>query len=206
MSESPKKYPSLLSRIAVTLTAAVVVVGATWSVRHPNDATRGPASAMTPPLRADVLKKSRIDTHSQAHLDGELHGKVTGTFSVEIAGEPGPNPGELQLRGTLKAERAVVGHEFSWILPEGYRIADGQVVGAVPDLAAGETHELQLLLKREASNPKPIVLHVFKIVDSEPRGQVAQFDEATPTELKELKSGQNRKAPEPFLRGQTVIQ
>lgn len=207
MTDGSKNQPSTLTRIAISFAAALLVVGATWLVRHPNDATRGLASTNSPARRTDMTKQNRIDAHTQAHSKGELHGKVTGTFSVEIQHDSKNESEEIHLRGVVHADRAVSGHEFSWILPEGYRVLSGLSSGQIPNLGAGETHSMTLVLKRETSNRKPIVLHVFKLVDSEPKGQVAQYDDASNDELSIQKAGQSHKpASVPFLRGETIVQ
>lgn len=207
MTEGSKNQPSTVTRIAISFAVALLVVGATWLVRHPNDATRGPASANNPARRTDTTKQDRIDAHTRAHSTGELHGKVTGTFSIEIRRDSKDESEVISLRGVVSADRAISGHEYSWILPEGYRVVSGSASGQVPELNAGETHTMTLHLKRETSDRKPIVLHVFKWVDSEPKGQVAQYDDAEDSELPLQKNGLGHKpASVPFLKGETVVQ
>lgn len=167
------------------MTGALIVVAATWSVRHPNDATRM-ARTRTP---ASIEHGLRLETTKQRRLDQavptEAIGKVSGSFSVTIRGDDGSGgalekmneaASHVRLRGTIAADRPLAGHEYSWILPNGYRASEGSLTGSVPDLQPGQTFEIAITVDRDQTPLQPIVLHVFKLVNSEARGQVAQFD------------------------------
>ncbi|CAN5601457.1 hypothetical protein BH10BDE1_BH10BDE1_20620 [soil metagenome] len=178
--------PSQKSKFIIAMTGAVIVVAATWSVRHPADASRPHSIARTPssirnPLRLETAKQNRLDQFANT----EQIGKVSGSFAVSIHGEDG-NGGVLEkmneaatrvrLHGVVTAGRPLTAHEYSWILPTGYRATEGSLTGTVPDLQPGQTFEISMTVDRGQIPVQPIVLHVFKLVNSEARGQVAQFD------------------------------
>lgn len=173
------------ARFLIAMTGAVVVAFATWKMRHPADATRTvqrkPVARSVASLRADEAKKARLER--QAVLQPE--GKATGSFSVFISGDDGTGASlesktrtasRVHLRGTINAERATLAQEFSWIFPKGYRVLAGATTGLVPELQAGQNYEVSITIDRGGETLQPIVLHVFKLVGNEPRGQVAQFD------------------------------
>lgn len=178
--------PSQKSKFIIAMTGAVIVVAATWSVRHPSDASRSHSKSRMPssinkPLRLETTKQNRLDQFANT----EQIGKVSGSFAVSIHGDDG-NGGALEkmgdaasrvrLHGVVTADRPLAGHEYSWILPTGYRTSEGNLMGVVPDLQPGQTFEISITVDRGQIPPQPIVLHVFKLVNSEARGQVAQFD------------------------------
>ncbi len=181
---------------------ALGVVAATWMVRHPTDRTRSrpnrEPSSSAPGLRMESSKQTRLDEFSSAASVG----KASANFSVVIRGD-GFAETSMRLTGKVTADRPLRGHEYSWILPEGYIASTGSLTGSLPDLEAGQTHEVSIDVDRSGAAPHPIVLHVFKLVNSEARGLVAQFD--FPTAGKALDSAsqpepqkQNRKFdPEP---------
>ena len=168
------------SRFLVALGGALVVVAATWAVRHPSDATRSdnrnPSS-----LKMDSAKKSRIDQYAETPREG----KAGGSFGVAISADDGQggtieglaqSAQRFRLKATVTAQRHIASHEFTWIFPTTYKVIDGVAVGSVPELQPGQRHELSITIDRGTEPVQPIVLHVFKIVNSEPRGQIAQFD------------------------------
>lgn len=181
--------PSTGSRFTVALVGALLVVGATWMVRHPSDATRLPGLRAPASVRAEDSKK-----HHFAHKDSNpAAGKATADFQLTVQGDDGAGgaldnsstpAAHFRLTGTIKASQALSSHEFSWILPNGYRVVDGATSGRVPDLQPGESRQLTITIDRGSEPAQPIVLHVYHLVNSEPRGQVAQFDLPVPGALR----------------------
>lgn len=169
--------PSTTSRFIVAMTGSLLVVGATWMVRHPSDATRLPSLRAPASVRVDGLKKTRLNPVTEISREG----KATGSFELSLAGESAADG--VHLTGTVTADQPLAGHEFSWILPRGYRVVAGPKSGLVPDLQTRQVHTLSITVDRGQEPEQPIVLHVFRLVNSEPLGQVAQFDFAAPTAL-----------------------
>ena len=116
---------SKAARFLIALSAALLVVSATWFVRHPSDATR---TDPTRSLRADIQKSKRLESSSK---EKELTvSKVSSTFSLSIIAES--TTPTLHLKGRITAARPIESHEFSWILPRGYRILSGASSGSTP--------------------------------------------------------------------------
>ncbi len=170
------------TRFFVALSGSLLVVGATWMVRHPSDATRSDTALRGPAShRHDAAKKRRLDQHEETPSVG----KVAGAFRIAIVGDDGngtalselPDVAEqVRLKATITAERHVASHEFTWIFPNTYKVISGVPSGVTPELHPGDTMEVSIVLNRGQEPIQPIVLHVFKMVNSEPRGQIAQFD------------------------------
>ena len=177
------------------MSGALIVVAATWSVRHASDATRTPRSrapaSINPSLRLETGKQNRLDQFEKA----EIVGKVSSSFTVAIRGDDGTGAAleakaepatRVRLTGTITADRPLANHEYSWILPNGYRTSEGTLTGTVPTLQAGQKFDITITVDREQNPAQPIVLHVFKLVNSEARGQVAQFDIPDAKSAKEM--------------------
>ncbi len=181
------------SRFFVAMMGALIVVAATWKVRHPSDATRNEASRSMASIRTDSPKKARLETETGIRKEN----KVRGSFTVSIvaddglggAADVGAQPAtRFHLLGSVTAERHIAPHDFSWIVPQNYKVIDGAATGTIPELKPGQTHEVRITVDRGNEPPQPIVLHVFKMINSEPRGQVAQFD---------ISIAPNGKSPDP---------
>ena len=184
---------SQVTRFVIAMVGALVVVTATWKVRHVSDATRAGATRKQPTrnvasIRADAAKKARFQ---QVEMGTE--GKVSGSFTVRVTGDDGaggalealPSPASrVRLRGVVRADRRTPAQEFSWIFPPTYKTVSGAANGSIPELQAGQSHEVTIMIDRGSEVVQPIVFHVFKIINSEPRGQVTQFDIPNPTSVK----------------------
>jgi hypothetical protein len=185
------------SKFIVAMTGALIVVAATWSVRHPRDATMAAGrhstrepSSINRALRLETGKQDRLDQFANTQPTG----KVSGSFTVSIRGDDGLG-GQLEAKteaashvrliGTIVADRPFAGHEFNWILPSSYRLTNGNLTGTIPELLPGQTFEVSITIDRDQAPLQPIVLHVFKLVNSEVRGQVAQFDIPDAKSIKE---------------------
>lgn len=173
------------TRFLVALSGSLLVVGATWMVRHPSDATRADSSRAPASNRFDTAKKRRLDEHQEAPATG----KITAAFRISIVGmdsnglslsELSETAEQVHLKATITADQHVAPHEFNWIFPDTYRVLGGNPKGMTPELHPGDSFDVSLVLHRGQEPVQPIVLHVFKIVNSEPRGQVAQFDIPVP--------------------------
>ncbi len=208
------KKPSNASRFVIAITGASLVVFATWKVRHSSDASRAVAhktiARSVAALRTDETKKARIQQSSDARPEG----KATGNFSVSITGDD-TGGGSLEtmpraatrfrLHGMINAERELPSHEFSWILPKNYRVLNGSLTGVIPNLAAGQMHEVSIVVDRGAEILQPVVLHVFKLVGAEPRGQVAQFDIPDPL-IAKPRDAANASKGAASIRDQSYVQ
>ncbi len=202
---------SKATRFIVAFTGALIVVAATWKVRHPSDATRNEAGRTIASHRSDSLKKARLEKSE----DSGNENKAKGSFAVVISADDGlggpATENTLQpatrvhLKGRVTADRHIASQDFTWILPQNYKVIDGATSGVVPELQPGQSHEMRITVDRGAEPVQPVVLHVFKIINAEPRGQIAQFDIVDP---RAEKSSINETAEKSAnrLRDQTFVQ
>lgn len=176
--------PSTASRFTVAMIGAFLVVGATWMIRHPSDATRLSGLRLPASVRAEESKKIRFTKESD-----HAAGKATGNFQLSIQADDGSGgpletlstpANRFRLTGIITASQALSSQEFSWILPYGYRVIDGVASGHIPDLQPGQVHQVSITIERANEPVQPVVLHIFHLVNAEPRGQVAQFDLPVP--------------------------
>lgn len=171
-------------KILVASATTLLVTGMIWSVKHqaivPRD-DRAPASHNTEPT-----KKSK-QTAGHEHM---LEGKVGSGFAIKIQGK-NSNGDELTsadqatydlvnsrftLTGKIVATRHMAAQDFTWIFPQTYQVIAGTAAGTVPELKPGQEHQIAITLDRGVEPEQPVVLHVFKVVNSEPRGTVVQYD------------------------------
>src|SRR4051812_38339059 len=118
----PVNGNSKTARFIVGMTGALIVVGATWVVRHPSDATRMEATLATTrslaSLRTDSVKLARLDAASRPQNEN----KARGSFALSISADDGfggaapQSPTRLHLKGRITAERHIAEHDFTWIL------------------------------------------------------------------------------------------
>lgn len=171
-------------KIIFATATTLLVTGLIWSVKHqasviPED--RGPASH-----NADRLKKSKQTVGHQHQVEG----KMGSGLSIKISGK-NSNGEELttadqstydlvnsrfMLTGKIVATRHMAAQEFAWIFPQSYQVVTGTAVGTIPELHPGQEHQVSITLDRGAEPEQPVVLHVFKVVNSEPRGTIVQYD------------------------------
>ncbi len=172
-------------KLMVATASTLLVVGLTWSAKH-QDATgltgkRGPASHNTEPV-----KKAKQNKVPQA--TGE--GKLGSGLSIKIVGKNSNGEtlagvdnatydlvnSRFTLNGKITAVRHMAAQDFNWIFPQTYKVIAGASSGNVPELHPGQEYEVSITLDRGVEPEQPVVLHVFKVVNSEPRGTVVQFD------------------------------
>lgn len=200
--DSNKNQISRPEKILVAAATTLLVTGLVWSVRHQDapaaissqtSSVRGPASH-----NVDPSKRER-----ELEKKPSPQGKAGAGHSIKIEAKNGqgvpislPADGDFSkydlinsrftLTATIAANRHMAAHDFSWIFPQTYKVISGTSVGVVPELQPGQTHQIELSLDRGSEPEQPIVLHVYKLVNSEPRGTVVQFD--FPREVKKQTS------------------
>ncbi len=187
--------PNQLSRPAKFLVAGattLLVTGLFWSVRH----QEAPASTSLLEVTRRSPASHNVDEQKKKYELGEHpapQGKVEPGHGVKI--EARNSLGQLialpadkdfakydllnsrfTLTATITANRHMASHDFSWIFPQSYKVVAGSTVGVLPELQPGQSHTLEIALDRGTEPEQPIVLHVYKLVNAEPRGTVVQFD------------------------------
>lgn len=213
--EQDQKKLSRPEKILVAAATTLLITGMMWSVRHPNstenhshsNGARGPAS-------------HNVDSHKQnREIDGKtpLQGKAANGHAVTITaknsqGQPItlPTDGDLSkydlvnsrftLTATITAARHMAAHDFSWIFPQTYQVVSGTSAGVVPELQPGQIHTIEITLDRGTEPEQPVVFHVYKLVNSEPRGTITQFD------FPKAKSAQMSKSSSVDLSNEAYVQ
>lgn len=182
-------------KIMVATATTLLVMGLVWSVKHPNsnqaNSNQNSHDQQTPQRspashNSDPNKKAK-QTSGNQHID---MGKTTAGLSIQISGKN--SNGEVlasvdnatydlvnsrfTLTGKIVANRHMAAQDFNWIFPQTYKVIEGGATGTIPELHPGEEHSISITLDRGLEPEQPVVLHVFKIVNSEPRGTIVQYD------------------------------
>lgn len=210
------QHPNKLSRphkILVAAASTLLVTGLVWSVRHPQSSAPHPHSERGP-------ASHNVDSHKQKReLDGNSshQGKAGNGHSITISaknsqGEPMALPANADLAkydlvnsrftltATITANRHMATHDYAWIFPQTYRVVSGSSVGVLPELKPGQIHTIEISLDRGTEPEQPVVFHAYKLVNSEPRGTVVQFD------FPRLKSAQMSKSSSVDLSNESYVQ
>lgn len=82
----------------------------------------------------------------------------------------------LTLEAKVEAVSDLNDLEFVWLLPEGVRVENGQVSGQLGTLAQGAVATLQINLLQELDGNRQVNLHVFRRVNGEAQGYMAQYN------------------------------
>jgi hypothetical protein len=154
--QKPISKASYKSRLVLALSISFLVVSAVWSMSKQE------------PVRHDENKHSRVEEHGE-HLHQSA--KAGSSFAITLSSDDG-----VHLVATITANRHIAPHDYSWVLPEGYVLTSGSEVGVVPELRPGDTHKLAISFDGGNQSDRPIVLHVYKVVNAQPIGLLAQYD------------------------------
>lgn len=173
------------ARILVSTLTAVITMAVAWSVMH---------APIRMPASKDVASaQSKLTAHSQSKSSrstSTIH-KPSASVSVVIDQIEQTLP-TLGLRGQIRAEHALSGYQFAWIVADSDRIVDSAVTGSVPTMSAGDTFDIKIQVAPSPQSKSPIVLHVYQLINGEPRGVIAQWD--FPTNRRAEQSGTGEKA------------
>ena len=168
------------ARILVsTLTAAVTMLVA-WSIMHAP--IRMPASTGTTSSQSKPTPRSTPAVRKPS---------TNVRVSIEQIEQTLPT---LGLRGQIRAEHALSGYQFAWIVSDGDKIVDGVAAGSVPAMNAGDTLDIKIQLDPAPHSKNPIVLHVYQLINGEPRGVIAQWDFPTNRSTDQGAAGNGEKA------------
>lgn len=115
-------------------------------------ATRGPASIGGKKELGHVHKDMMKHTH-----------KVRGPLSavVELVGSRPEQPGDVfVLKGVVSTESALENVEFSWSLPDGVEVVNGQTSSIIASLSAEKPFETQITLRQLSPANARVTLRV----------------------------------------------
>jgi hypothetical protein len=124
------------------------------------------------PSKAAILESGRDQRKPQL-------AKASGILEVEITS---PEKTNVQAGSVLSLEAKVESLantddlKFAWILPAGVTIVSGPQEGTLGSMAEGQSTVIRLAVQTQTAENRQIHLNVFKLVDGEPLGKVAQFN------------------------------
>ncbi|MBK7889466.1 MAG: hypothetical protein IPJ84_01035 [Bdellovibrionales bacterium] len=171
------------ARILVsTLTAAITMVVA-WSIMHAP--IRNPASADAATSASSQSKPTPRSTPTVRKPSTSV------SVSIEQIEQTLPT---LGLRGQIRADHALSGYQFAWIVSDGDKIVDGVAAGSVPAMNAGDTLDIKVQVAPAPHSKNPVVLHVYQLINGEPRGVIAQWDFPTNRSAEQGAAGNGEKA------------
>lgn len=162
------------ARILVSTLTAAITMAVAWSIMH------------TP-----IRKPASTDATSSHSKPAPTIRKPSANISVAIDQIEQTLP-TLGLRGQIRAEHALSGYQFAWIVSDSDKIVDGAATGSVPAMNAGDTLDIKIQVAPAPYSKNPIVLHVYQLINGEPRGVIAQWD--FPTNRTAEQNGTGEKA------------
>ncbi len=157
------------ARILVSTLTAAITMAVAWSVMH--------APVRMPASTGDIASHSKPTPHSQPETSRSTLNirKPSANLSVTIDQIEQTLP-TLGLRGQIRAEHVLSGYQFAWIVSDSDRIVEGAATGSVPAMNAGDTFDIKIQVASAPQSKNPIVLHVYQLINGEPRGIIAQWD------------------------------
>lgn len=109
------------------------------------------------------------------------HGKAGGSLRLEIRA-PGKRSLDASSGSTIALEAEVEalanleGLRYNWRLPEGVTAEGGDLEGEIGSLAEGAKTTLQITLVSQTLENRQVHLHVYRMVNGETMGNVAQYN------------------------------
>lgn len=168
-----KEQLKWIAGVALTVSA---IVGLTL-LDFNHSESRTPASIQ--PTQAPENEKSSVLRNGKP---GHLHsfGKPSGLVEVEIQllrKSENSDGAVLELEAQIEAQSDLQNMKFGWILPkDGVTILSGPDSGDIGTLNAGQQTSLKLTIQTATRENRQIHLNVFKLVDGEPNGKMAQYN------------------------------
>jgi hypothetical protein len=141
----------------------VSVIAISIAANRANDASQsmGQKSGFNSRGPASIVGKKDIG-HLSEDLVKHTH-KVRGPIvaSVELVGQAPAQPGDIfVLKGVVSSETALENVEFSWRMPEGVEVVNGQTSSIVSALGAEKPFETQITLRQVSPDNERVTLHV----------------------------------------------
>lgn len=149
------------------LFGVVCTVAAILSIAH---LVEGPGTHRFP--ASPEKAKKVFDSKPEAHTMNKGGGPVDIVISAPVKGSV------TQLEAKITASMDADSLKFAWNLPDGVNVSAGAVEGEIGAIKAGETITIHLSYSSSTEENRQIHLNVFKMVDGEAHGQVAQYNTA----------------------------
>ncbi len=159
------------------------VLAAAWVVETrletPN-AGREPASVPTQPQTPPVEKSKQETLKQKPGALLKKFGKPSSVVEIAIEAQTQDKVSAgstFQFEAKVEAQSDLSDLKFAWLLPkDGLKVLGGSVEGHIGSMRAGEKTTLRLSVLSETSENRQIHLHVFKLVNGEPMGKIAQYN------------------------------
>lgn len=85
-------------------------------------------------------------------------------------------PGALNLIASITSTRDLSDLRYEWLLPDGVTLTKGLLNGDIGTLADGDESTIEVSLAIPSIENKQVHLQVYRLVDGEKMGQVAQYN------------------------------
>lgn len=178
------RHKDFILWILGTAFTVTLIMAAAWTIEKRIDPigmlkTREPASV------SDDTKLKHETLHRDFHASA-VHGKPSPLVDVTIESpESAVAGGTMELVAKIKAKQDLEALRFAWFLPRsGVRWVNGPLEGDIISLKAGEETSLHLRVETETVENRRIHLHVYKLVNGEPMGKMAQFNTSPNPDMK----------------------
>lgn len=147
---------------------SLILVAAFLSIQNRD---RRPAS-----FNSDKSVSQTINDPGRGFQGKSVNGHLISITAASVPPELQAVRRPITLHAVITVNRHVAQHDYAWIFPDEFQIIDGSSVGTVPELHPGQQFEIKITLERGDAPNRPVVLHVYKLINSEPRGTIAQYD------------------------------
>jgi hypothetical protein len=123
--------------------------------------------------------------------------KGGGLLNIQINGINDNSKGLLELTATVSSLAHLDEVQYAWLLPEGMTIVTGTATGKLGTLIEGASATIHLTLNNSLKINRQIHLHVYRLINGEANGQMAQFNTVDQARLeKETKGASQKLNPE----------
>lgn len=152
----------LLQWMVGGVSTAAVILGLAWIVER-NDVSSARVE------KTKILNAQKISPEAQ----GKGGGNLIVTFD-----SPTENPanGGLILTANIAALTDLADVRYDWLLPDGVTLAKGATSGNLGSLSEGSDATIEVSLVIPAAENKQVHLQVYRLIDGEKMGQVAQYN------------------------------
>jgi hypothetical protein len=171
--------------VGVVITVAGILA-LSWAIEEEGNLSRVPAMihdskpvpleqehALPQPQKEAILQMGR--ELRKPHL-----AKASGILDVEITAPAKGVAGTgsiIDLEARVEAQSNLDGLKYVWILPtDGVTIISGHQEDDIGSMTEGQTTVIHLSVQSQTAENRQIHLNVFKMVDGEPLGKMAQYN------------------------------
>lgn len=153
----------------------IVTVGGILAIAHPWPELQNRDPASVPPI--SEFKAQKLNFREGLSFDQFKKSSGEIEVTIRVKDKPRLEPGAvLELEASVHALSAVENVEFAWLLPDGITAESGELKGPLGSLQRDDSRTIRLLVKSSTSDNRQIHLHVFRNVDGEARGHIAQYN------------------------------